>query len=212
MNRICRRYFGRIATCFLFFVQTSTTIAAGNIYVAYAEDGTPRFSSQAYDKSYSLYLRGSVSSSPTAIKTRSLKPEQRKEILPLIQQTAEKHGVDPALVSALIDIESGFNPRALSPKGAMGLMQLIPQTAARYGVTDAYDIQQNLNGGTRYLKDLLTLHKGNIALALASYNAGENSVNRHQQRIPPYGETMLYVPMVLAKMQSYQQQFKIAAQ
>ena len=98
---------------------------------------------------------------------------------------------------SLIKAESNFNPVALSHNRALGLMQLIPATAQRYGVINSYDPTENVSGGTRYLRDLLKMFNGNVELALAGYNAGENAVIRAGHRIPPYPETMAYVPKVL---------------
>lgn len=116
----------------------------------------------------------------------------------MVATTAERHSLDPRLLHALITVESGYNPQAVSPKGAIGLMQLMPGTARRYGIQDPWDPQQNLQAGARYLSDLLRLFNNNISLALAAYNAGENAVIRHGRRIPPYRETVAYVPKVLA--------------
>ena len=113
---------------------------------------------------------------------------------------ARQAALDPALVHALIYVESRYNPAARSPKGAVGLMQLLPGTALRYGVADpARATEANLRAGTRYLGDLMTLFDGRVDLALAAYNAGENAVLRHGLRIPPYRETREYVPAVLAR-------------
>jgi soluble lytic murein transglycosylase-like protein len=125
---------------------------------------------------------------------------------PLIRQAASKHGVDPALVKAVISAESGFNPQAVSPKGAIGLMQVIHETGERYGVTgDARrsaaqklaDPKINISTGVRYLSDLLRMFSGNLELVLAAYNAGEGAVQKHGNDIPPYAETQNYVKTVL---------------
>ena len=107
--------------------------------------------------------------------------------------------IDPALLDAVITVESGYNPQALSPKGAQGLMQLMPDTATRYGVTDRSDPVANLEGGARYLRDLLLMFKGDVTLALAGYNAGENAVIKAGNRVPAYAETQEYVVKVLEK-------------
>lgn len=106
------------------------------------------------------------------------------------------------MVFALIQVESRFNTYAVSPKGARGLMQLMPATAKRYGITTIRELHnpaRNLDAGIRYLKELLKMHEGNWALAIASYNAGEYAVARHGARIPRFQETMLYVPAVFAE-------------
>lgn len=116
---------------------------------------------------------------------------------PIVARHATQHRLDPALVHAVILVESNHNPAALSPKGALGLMQLMPLTAVRYGVTDRSDPAQNVRGGTAYLRDLVNLFQGDLELAIAAYNAGEAAVMQYGNRIPPFLETMLYVPRVL---------------
>jgi soluble lytic murein transglycosylase-like protein len=110
-----------------------------------------------------------------------------------IDAIARRHGVDPLLVRAVIRVESNFDPRAVSPKGAAGLMQLMPETAMRYGVDNRFDPAQNVDGGVRYLRDLMAMFDGNLSLALAAYNAGEGAVLKYGRRIPPYPETQQYV-------------------
>ena len=121
-----------------------------------------------------------------------------------IENASKTHGVDSALVHAVITAESGYNPVATSKAGARGLMQLMPGTAARYGVQNITDPQENINGGVRYLRDLITMFNGNLELAVAAYNAGENAVIRHGNRIPPYAETVHYVPKVLGFYRKFQ--------
>jgi soluble lytic murein transglycosylase-like protein len=113
----------------------------------------------------------------------------------LVREAAERHHIDPALVRAVIETESGWNPTAKSPKGALGLMQLIPTTAVRFGVNDAFSPQQNVDAGVRYLKTLLQRYNGNLDLALAAYNAGEGAVDR-AHGIPAFRETRDYVQKV----------------
>ncbi|HYD80113.1 MAG TPA: lytic transglycosylase domain-containing protein [Paucimonas sp.] len=129
---------------------------------------------------------------------------RRAELEPLVQRIAQAYGVHAALLKAVIEVESGFNARALSPKGAVGLMQVMPATAARYGHYDLYSPEQNLEVGARYLRDLLAMFKNDIRLAVAAYNAGENAVIRHGRRVPPYAETMRYVPMVMERYDRFQ--------
>jgi soluble lytic murein transglycosylase-like protein len=106
--------------------------------------------------------------------------------------------IEPALLHAVIRVESNYNPNALSPRGAQGLMQLMPSTAKRFNVHNAYDPKQNVLAGARYLRELQTLFKGNLQLVLAAYNAGPNAVTKYGFNIPPYLETRLYVPKVLS--------------
>jgi len=113
----------------------------------------------------------------------------------LVREAAERHDVDPALVRAVIETESNWNPSAFSRKGAMGLMQLIPTTAQRFGANDAFNPKQNVDAGVHYLKTLLERYNGNLDLALAAYNAGEGAVDR-AHGIPSYRETRNYVQRV----------------
>lgn len=119
----------------------------------------------------------------------------RNGVEALVREAAERHNVDPALVRAVIETESNWNPAARSAKGAQGLMQLIPTTAIRFGVNDAFSPQQNVDAGVRYLKTLLERYNGNLDLALAAYNAGEGAVDR-AHGIPAYRETRNYVQRV----------------
>ncbi len=120
----------------------------------------------------------------------------RSEINELIEKYADKNGLDSDFVKAVIKQESGFNPNATSKCGAMGLMQLMPSTAEGLGVTNAYDAEQNIEGGTKYLKGLMDRFDNNKSLALAAYNAGPNAVKKYGG-IPPYMETQNYVKNVL---------------
>ncbi len=121
----------------------------------------------------------------------------RSEINELIEKYADKNGLDSDFVKAVIKQESGFNPNATSKCGAMGLMQLMPSTAEGLGVTNAYDAEQNIMGGTKYLKGLMDRFDNNKSLALAAYNAGPNAVKKYGG-IPPYMETQNYVKSVLS--------------
>ena len=120
----------------------------------------------------------------------------------IVNQAADDYAMDKALVQAVIHVESAFNTRAVSSKGASGLMQLMPETARRYGVRDIFDPEQNIMGGVRYLRDLLETFGYNLRLALAAYNAGENSVQRYGG-IPPFPETVNYVNRVLKLQVAY---------
>ncbi|HSP07531.1 MAG TPA: transglycosylase SLT domain-containing protein [Acidobacteriota bacterium] len=115
----------------------------------------------------------------------------------MIEKISPKYGVDPELVKAVIQVESNYDQRAVSRKGAKGLMQLMPDTAARYGVRSIFDPSQNIEGGVRYLKDLIALFNSDLRLTLAAYNAGENCVQKIND-VPDYVETQNYVRKVLA--------------
>ena len=111
----------------------------------------------------------------------------------LIKQSGARHSVDPYLVFLVMEEESHFNSRVVSPKGARGLMQLMPGTGARFGVRHPFNPAENIEGGTRYLKQLLQRYNGRVDMVLASYNAGEGSVAKFGTRVPPYHETQSYV-------------------
>lgn len=115
----------------------------------------------------------------------------------VIDEAARKHGVSRHLIRAIIETESEFDPLAVSSRGACGLMQLMPGTVRRFGVADCFDVRENVAGGTRLLKVLLTRYEGSIALSVAAYNAGEGAVARHRG-IPPYRQTRAYVRRVQA--------------
>jgi soluble lytic murein transglycosylase-like protein len=121
-------------------------------------------------------------------------------LLPRIEQHARTAGLDPRLVRAVIQVESGYNPQALSNKGAMGLMQLMPETARMFAVSDPYDPDQNIRAGTSYLRRLLDSFQGRLEHALAGYNAGPNAVARYRG-VPPYRETKDYLERVLGLYQ-----------
>lgn len=122
-----------------------------------------------------------------------------------IQAAAAANNVDPALLRAVISVESGYNPSAVSRAGAVGLMQLMPMTAKRYQVKDSRDPGQNIHGGAKYLRDLLRMFNNDLHLVLAAYNAGEEAVMKYGNRIPPFRETLAYVPKVMKFYRQYAQ-------
>ena len=177
-----------------------------DIYAFIDDDGNVHLASAQVDSRYFLYRKQVEVPQPpvqepaqpaTPASTDLSEVKAGKQYAALITQVAKEHDVDAALVHAIVAAESGFNPRARSPKGAGGLMQLMPGTATQYGVSDVWNPLENLRGGVRYLKDLLALFKDNVTLALAAYNAGQGAVINAGNRIPPYPETINYVPRVL---------------
>ncbi|MFM6988135.1 MAG: transglycosylase SLT domain-containing protein [Arenimonas sp.] len=124
-----------------------------------------------------------------------------------VQAAAQRHGVDEAIVRAIIHAESAFRPHVVSPKNAQGLMQLIPATARRFGVRDAFDPAQNIEGGVKYLAWLLKRYNGDLTMAAAGYNAGEGAVERYKG-VPPYRETRQYVARVGQLAERYRKALK----
>ncbi len=172
--------------------------ARADIYSFTDERGVVHFTNiPGLDKRYKLIRREAGSAIPRSGQAWMPSEADIRRFSSIIDIAARSHGVEPALVQAVITAESGFNPRAVSRAGASGLMQLMPDTARRYGVRDVFDPVENIHGGVRYLRDLLEMFKGDMRLALAGYNAGENAVIRAGNNIPPYSETQQYVPKVL---------------
>lgn len=199
-------------------------VAHPNVYALVEEDGTVRLSNVPDDPRYKLFLREPAEyklretgefrnlRNPGDYRLRApwgRQPDKPDVFAnPLLADkpfqdhvigAAKAHNVDPALVHAVIAAESNYNPNAVSEKGAVGLMQLMPDTGRRYGLRHAEltEPQKNIRAGVQYLAELLALFEGDLRLALASYNAGENAVLRYGRRIPPYAETQAYVPRVL---------------
>jgi soluble lytic murein transglycosylase-like protein len=128
---------------------------------------------------------------------RGFSEKNHKQFASLIDAAASKYSLDPALLHAVIRAESSYNPSAVSSKGAVGLMQLMPETAARYGVRDRYDPSENIEGGARYLSELIDMFQSDVRLAVAAYNAGEKNVIKYGNKVPPFQETQAYVARVL---------------
>jgi soluble lytic murein transglycosylase-like protein len=139
----------------------------------------------------------------TARQSNQLATRRSQELAPLVLAAADVHGLPEALLQAVIEVESNYNAGAVSPKGALGLMQLMPQTARQLGVVDPRDPAANIDGGARYLKELLARFGNDLPLALAAYNAGPGAVAR-SGAIPHYAETQRYVPRVIGRYHSLQ--------
>lgn len=218
MNSIHKRIHKRNATAVRVFISGLALCAgcagqtqAGEIYRSYDPvSRAPIFSDRPLNRTSQVFavfdgtqLWPRAGTGPVTLPQLAAR---RSALEPLVQRVAASQGIHPALLSAIIEVESGFNGRARSPKGAIGLMQVMPATAARYGHFDLYSPEQNVEVGARYLRDLLKMFDGNVRLAVAAYNAGENAVIRHGRRVPPYAETIKYVPMVLERYQRFQVQ------
>ncbi len=175
-------------------------LCSADIYSFRDENGVVHFSNLPHlDKRFKLVYRIPTAPSlrPNAWSAKGPSVVDIARLVPIIDNAARTHGVDARLIHAVIRAESGYNTAAISNKGAIGVMQLIPATGQRYGANDLRDATENIFAGTRYLRDLLNMFNGNVELALAGYNAGENAVIRAGNRIPPYPETIAYVPKVM---------------
>ncbi|MBF0154923.1 MAG: lytic transglycosylase domain-containing protein [Magnetococcales bacterium] len=174
-----------------------TQPARADIFAFVDQKGVIHLTDRADDPRYRLLIRFPKKKDGV----RVMSPEHDVTANPrygtVIRAAATRYDLDEALVHAVIRAESGYDSDAISPKGAVGLMQLMPETASRYGVRNRRDPESNIDGGSRYLRDLLQMFNNNLHLSLAAYNAGENAVKRYGNQIPPYEETRQYVTRVL---------------
>ncbi|MBI2080260.1 MAG: lytic transglycosylase domain-containing protein [candidate division NC10 bacterium] len=180
--------FATAAALSLFLMLLAAAPAGGQEYLYVARDG----------QGVLLYTNVPPSPLPPRLPRLPVTEGARRRFRPLIEAAAIGEGVDHRLLTAIIQVESAFNPGATSRRGAQGLMQLMPGTAEEYAVRDPYDPEENIRGGARYLRRLLDLFAGNLPLTLAAYNAGEAAVQRFGG-IPPFGETREYVHRVQAR-------------
>ena len=185
----------------------SAGIAHADIFRYVDADGAVHFTNVPQDSRFKVYLKEKRKADPVtetlAGEIRYYDEKERARYAKPIQDAAKATRLDAALIHAVISAESGYNPFARSRKGAAGLMQLMPETAKRYGVKNRLDPAQNISGGARYLRDLIRMFNNDLQLAVAAYNAGENAVVRAGNRIPPYQETMTYVPRVMSYYRKY---------
>jgi soluble lytic murein transglycosylase-like protein len=192
------------------FVLAAAAMAGGaraDVYSFIDPEGVAHFSNVPTDPRYQLLI-----ASPSEVAAASPKGKSTDWLARsaqydgVISVAAKAATIQAELVRAVIVVESGFNPRAVSKKGAVGLMQLQPATARRYGVKNIYDPEQNVRAGAHYLSDLLVRYENNLELALAAYNAGEDAVERYGRRVPPFRETLAYVPSVMRVYQRLMEQ------
>ena len=182
-----------------------TDTALATVYTFTDASGITHFTNVPSDPRYAGVARASFRAlTYKSVKTSSGYPTASDRYAPLVKKAAREHSLDQALLQAMIAAESGFDPYAVSPKGAVGLMQLMPETARRYGVHNLYDPAENIQGGAKYLRDLMRKFNNDLSLTLAAYNAGEDAIIQYGHRIPPYRETLQYVPRVLTLYRQYQ--------
>jgi soluble lytic murein transglycosylase-like protein len=193
----CRIAIGTLIVLFL-----APFSVRAEVYTYLDENDTVHYTNVPTDPLFKMIIRPKEEK-PKAVSTASEKDQRgQKEFGRLIEAKSYQYGLDPALVKAVIAVESEFNPRAVSEKGARGLMQLMPMTADELGVTNPFDPEANIDGGTRYLKYLLDYFNWDIDLALAAYHAGMMRVVRHTG-IPPIPATHQYVKKVKKVYQKY---------
>ncbi len=213
-----------VAIAFLTSFASLPVAAQGAVWGYIDEHGTPHLATEKLDERYQLFFKGKTAGEIAADAAARAAPQPDeafvrtpifrrveahpnvKKYEPLLAHHAKENGVDLALVKAVVAVESAYEPDSVSSKGAVGLMQVIPDTALRYGVNDdakrtveqkLLDPAINARIGTRYLGDLLTRFGGDIALAVAAYNAGEGTVERYGNKVPPFPETQEFVKLVL---------------
>ncbi|HEY5720214.1 MAG TPA: lytic transglycosylase domain-containing protein [Gammaproteobacteria bacterium] len=195
----------RVIACCAALGAATTPAHATEIYRYIDKQGRTHFTDQPPHPGYKQLVKTWKGWREPTYDARQFRQNQRR-FAPLIAEAALAQQLPDALVHAVITAESAYDPEALSSAGAVGLMQLMPATARRFGVGNRTDPRANVFGGTRYLKLLLDLFDGDMPLALAAYNAGENAVIRHNRSIPPYPETRQYVNKVLDYYRKYRQE------
>jgi soluble lytic murein transglycosylase-like protein len=176
--------------------------ASAEIYMYRDSRGSIHFSNAPADPGYRPYEPQFKPGAGRMLRLTSPDPARRKAFDALIRSAARRYRVDSALVKAVIHAESDFVPYARSPKGALGLMQLMPETARMHNVWRVFEPKDNIEGGVEHLRWLLDQYKGNVRLALAAYNAGENAVARYNG-VPPFPETIEYLDRVLRYRDQY---------
>jgi transglycosylase-like protein with SLT domain len=181
-----------VALAGFFATVVGTSCAQADSYRMVETNGVVHLTNAPTDARY----RGLPGSSGTATGWLRMSETARGQYASEIREISSRHGVDATLVESVIRAESAFNPTAVSRSGARGLMQLMPKTALALGVRDSFNPRENIEGGVRHLRYLLDRYPGNVALAIAAYNAGEGAVDSHRG-IPPYAETQQYVQRVL---------------
>jgi soluble lytic murein transglycosylase-like protein len=177
---------------------TAHTVAAHpKIYTYVDADGLRHYTDVPDNNRYRLLILSPKDRTVSGDRYDSMLLAKAGQYDSIIEKAAILASVEPNLLRAVIVVESGFNSRAVSKRGAMGLMQLMPATATRFGASNPYDPRENVRAGARYLKFLIDRFGQDVRLALAAYNAGEEAVARNGGQIPPFTETMAYVPRVL---------------
>jgi len=185
--RVTTRALHLVISALLAMALICAVPAAADIYRYIDANGVMHFTNTPMSTKYRLYMREPKPSAAVA---------NARRFDDLIGEAARFHGLNPALIKAVIKAESDFNPKAVSKKGAMGLMQIMPENFELLKVSDPFNPRQNIMGGSRYLKEMLTRFGRNLQLALAAYNAGPSAVEQYKA-IPPFPETRRYIQKVM---------------
>lgn len=187
-----------VCVSLLGLVVTATPALAGSMYRFEDEQGVVHYTNVPGDPRYAFVRKETeATTAKPAAETSGGLSQGLRAYAHVIRAAAERYGVEPRLVEAIVQAESAGNPTAVSPKGARGLMQLMPERAALLGVRNSFDPHQNVDGGVRHVRDLLQSFGGDVTLAVAAYNAGEGAV-RSYGGVPPFAETREYVRRVRA--------------
>jgi soluble lytic murein transglycosylase-like protein len=188
-----------LKTAFLAATLLVASAAAANpkIYAYVDADGQRHYTDVPDNNRYRLLILSPQARTASGDRYDAMLLARAGQYDSIIEKAALSAAVEPNLLRAVIVVESGFNSHAVSKRGAVGLMQLMPATATRFGVSNPYDPRENVHGGARYLRFLIDRFGQDVRLALAAYNAGEEAVDRNGGQIPPFTETMAYVPRVL---------------
>lgn len=197
----------RVTLALLGFCAPLACLAEAGIYAFVDDQGVLHLSNVPDNERYqSLDRAADAEASGRRAVDRAVATSGRRPYGGVVAQIAGRFGIEAALLHAVISVESGYNARAVSRRGAAGLMQLMPETARRFGVADVFDPADNVRAGAQYLNYLLKLFDNDLQLALAAYNAGEAAVMKYGRRIPPYRETVAYVPKVV----DFYEKFKLS--
>jgi soluble lytic murein transglycosylase-like protein len=187
-------------------LMASTAAANAKIYTYLDADGVRHYTDVPDNNRYRLLALSSRDRTASGDRYDAMLLARAGQYDAIIERAAISASVEPNLLRAVIVVESGFNSRAVSKRGAVGLMQLMPATATRFGVSNPYDPRENVHAGAQYLKFLIDRFGHDVRLALAAYNAGEEAVDRNGGQIPPFSETLAYVPRVLKIYQMLREQ------
>lgn len=201
MNNFNYKFFPNMI---LFIFCIYSKIASAEINIDAPDVAQIKRSNTSSMQDYKINTDGAYRLSNRSLTDKKMPQSLRK--LPYddeVLSAAEETEMEPALIHAIMTVESNHNLHAKSKRGAYGLMQLMPETARRFKVLDRKDPKQNILAGAKYLRELLTLYKGDVKLALAAYNAGPGAVQKYFGKIPPYKETMEYVPKVMKYYRQY---------